>query len=115
MARKNHHSDVLIIGAGSAGCVLANRLSVDPHRTVTLVEAGGSDRHPIIRIPSAFYLPVRHRRFNWGYTQRAGTSSQPSTPALPSWPPAGWLLVDKRDGLRARESRRFRPVAADGR
>ena len=68
MGRKNHHSDVLIIGAGSAGCVLANRLSVDPHRTVTLVEAGGSDRHPMIRMPSAFYLPVRHRRFNWGYT-----------------------------------------------
>ena len=67
MARDIHHSDVLIIGAGSAGCVLAHRLSADPQRTVTLIEAGGGDRHPMIRMPSAFYLPVRHKRFNWGY------------------------------------------------
>lgn len=67
MSRDIHHSDVLIIGAGSAGCVLANRLSADSQRTVTLIEAGGNDRHPMIRMPSAFYLPVRHRKFNWGY------------------------------------------------
>lgn len=60
-------SDVLIIGAGSAGCVLANRLSADPTRSVTLLEAGGADWHPMLRMPSAFYLPVRHRRYNWGY------------------------------------------------
>lgn len=62
------HSDVLIIGAGSAGCVMANRLSADRNRRVTLVEAGGNDRHPMLRMPSAFYMPVRHRRFNWGYS-----------------------------------------------
>ncbi len=61
-------SDVLIIGAGSAGCVLAHRLSADANRQVTLLEAGGYDRHPMLRMPSAFYLPVRHARFNWGYT-----------------------------------------------
>ncbi len=63
----NPASEVLIIGAGSAGCVLANRLSADPHRRVTLLEAGGRDRHPMLRMPSAFYMPVRHPRFNWGY------------------------------------------------
>ena len=64
---KSQTSDILLVGAGSAGCVLANRLSADRKRQVTLLEAGGSDLHPMIRMPSAFYMPVRHPRFNWGY------------------------------------------------
>lgn len=48
--------------------MLANRLSADPKRRVTLLEAGGMDYHPMLRMPSAFYMPVRHPRFNWGYT-----------------------------------------------
>ncbi len=60
-------SDYLIIGAGSAGCVLANRLSEDPACEVTLLEAGGSDLRLMVKMPSAFYMPVRHRKLNWGY------------------------------------------------
>jgi choline dehydrogenase len=52
-------ADYIIVGAGSAGCVLANRLSEDPNITVLLVEAGGGDRHPIIDLPVA--MPVRWR------------------------------------------------------
>ena len=46
--------DYIIIGGGSAGCVLANRLSADPSVRVLLLEAGGSDRHPLYHMPAGF-------------------------------------------------------------
>ena len=59
-------ADYLIVGAGSAGCVLANRLSEDPANRVLLIEAGGRDRHPNIRIPAAFANQF-HTKLDWGY------------------------------------------------
>ena len=56
--------DYVIVGAGSAGCVLADRLT-QGGATVALLEAGGSDLHPFIRMPAAFSLPMNRRRFNW--------------------------------------------------
>ena len=59
--------DYIIVGAGSAGCVLANRLSEDPDTTVLLVEAGGSDRSWVVQMPAAFSRPLNSERFNWAY------------------------------------------------
>jgi len=59
--------DYIIVGAGSAGCVLANRLSEDPNVTVLVLEYGGSDKSVIIQMPSAFSLPMNTKRFNWHF------------------------------------------------
>src|SRR3954447_7224103 len=58
--------DYVIVGAGSAGCVLANRLSEDPGTRVLLIEAGGKDRHPNIKIPAAFANQF-HTDLDWEY------------------------------------------------
>jgi len=59
--------DYVIVGAGSAGCVLAYRLTVDPSIRVLLLEAGGRDRHPLISIPLGLGKIWEHRMFDWGY------------------------------------------------
>ncbi len=59
--------DYVVIGAGSAGCVLANRLSADPGNRVLLLEAGPRDRHPFIHIPVGLARMIPNRRYNWAY------------------------------------------------
>ncbi|MEM6412409.1 MAG: GMC family oxidoreductase N-terminal domain-containing protein, partial [Pseudomonadota bacterium] len=59
--------DYIIVGAGSAGCVLANRLSADGRRSVLLLEAGGSDRNILIEMPTALSYPMASETYNWGY------------------------------------------------
>ena len=59
--------DFVIVGAGSAGCVLANRLSADPSVKVTLLEAGGKDRNFLYHMPAGLLGLMRSGKGNWNY------------------------------------------------
>lgn len=59
--------DYIIVGAGSAGCVLANRLSADPALSVCLVDFGGNDNNIFIKMPTALSIPMNMDKFNWGF------------------------------------------------
>jgi choline dehydrogenase len=65
-------ADYVIVGAGSAGCVLANRLTEDPSVRVILIEAGGSDWNPLIHIPAGFMKMLDHKTLTWGFKAEAG-------------------------------------------
>ena len=59
--------DYIVVGAGSAGCVMANRLSEDPSNRVLLLEAGGSDINPFIHIPAGLANLSNNKNVNWAY------------------------------------------------
>jgi 4-pyridoxate dehydrogenase len=66
--------DYIIVGAGSAGCTLANRLSADLGTRVLLLEAGGWDRHPFIKLPLGWGKVLLNRMYDWGYDGEAQDS-----------------------------------------
>ena len=75
--------DYVVIGAGSAGCVLANRLSADPGVRVALIEAGGPDRNPWIHIPAGYYRNFSNPSVTWQY----GSGPEPHLDGRTiSWP-----------------------------
>ncbi len=82
------HFDHIIVGAGSAGCVLANRLSADPARQVLLIEAGPRDSNPFIHMPAGLAMLVGNRKLNWNYS----TEPEPGLNGRRLWWPRGRVL-----------------------
>jgi choline dehydrogenase len=67
MVSNNQTYDFIVVGAGSAGCVLANRLSADPGNRVLLLEAGGKDIYPWIHIPVGYFKTIHNPKTDWCY------------------------------------------------
>ena len=67
MTRNLQSYDYIIVGAGSAGAIVASRLSEDPKTSVLLIECGGRDSSVFIRMPSALGVPMNTRKYNWGF------------------------------------------------
>jgi len=61
------HYDYIVIGAGSSGCVMANRLSADPSKRVLLIEAGGKDSNPWLHIPIGYFKTMHNPKLDWCY------------------------------------------------
>ena len=69
MTRRGRGYDYVIVGGGSAGCVLANRLTADRSTSVLVLEAGRSDFRldPFIHMPAALPIPIGNRLYDWRY------------------------------------------------
>jgi choline dehydrogenase len=80
--------DFVIVGAGSAGCVLADRLSADPAKRVLLLEAGGRDWHPFIHMPAGIGKLASNPQHNWNYE----TEPEPNLDGRRLWWPRGKVL-----------------------
>ncbi|MFN9967852.1 MAG: lycopene cyclase family protein, partial [Lysobacteraceae bacterium] len=77
--------DYIIVGAGSAGCVLAHRLSADPSIRVLLLEAGPRDWHPFVHMPAGLAKLVGKKGVNWDYS----TAPEPNLDGRMLWWPRG--------------------------
>ena len=106
--------DYIVVGAGTAGCLLANRLSADPSARVLLLEAGGKDNYHWIHIPVGYLYLMGNPRTDWGFKTAAEPGLNGRSLNYPRGARARRLLLHQRHDLHARPGARLRPVAADG-
>jgi choline dehydrogenase len=88
MTNSAQRYDYVIVGGGSAGCVLAARLSAQPDRRVLLLEAGGPDDHFLLRMPLGFLRALFRPEFSWGYF----SEPEPHLDGRRVWLPRGKVL-----------------------
>ena len=103
-------ADYVIVGAGAAGCVLAERLSASGEARVLVLEAGGADRHPAIKVPAGFRYTVDNPRLNWGYRTAPGGHIGARAIDFPRGRVLGGSSSINGHAVRARPGRRLRPL-----
>ena len=78
--------DYVIVGAGAAGCVLAHRLSEDPATRVALLEAGPSQKHPLIAMPKGLGIVLKNPKYVWSFvTEPEASTGGKSEPWARGW------------------------------
>ena len=99
--------DYIIIGGGSAGCVLAARLSAEPACRITLLEAGGEDRNPLIHIPAGFIKTMVNPALNWMFESEPEPGTGNRRIAIPPRQGTWRLIGDQCDALCSWSGRRL--------
>ena len=110
--RSMAEADYVIVGAGSAGCALAYRLSEDGRNSVLVLEYGGTDFGPLIQMPAAFSIPMNMRALRLGLSERTGTASRRPPARHAARQGDRRLVLHQRHGLRARPRDGFRPLGS---
>ena len=91
-------ADYVIVGAGSAGCAMAYRLSEAGH-SVLVIEFGGTDAGPFIQMPAALSYPMNMSRYDWGYKSEPEPYLGGARAGLPTGQGDRRLVLDQRHGL----------------
>ena len=103
--------DYIVVGAGTAGCIVANRLSADPTNRVLILEAGGNDNWIWFHIPVGYLFAIGNPRSDWMFRTEAGAGPQRPLAGLSPRQGDRRLVRHQRHDLDARPGRRLRSLA----